>query len=147
MAKISKVNGKVLWHIRNGKARVINFKGILTREEIITKYSAAVEGEYYRGKRGPACYLVLGVHRGDVPYISLRDISRNTVENTDGKPSDIYARKLTIPENLSGFQKYVTIWEELSIEEMKFVDDVVSRANDHLNELIGIYLHPNEQER
>jgi hypothetical protein len=147
MAKISKVNGKVFWHIRNGKARVINFKGILTRDEIIAKYSAAVEAEYYRGTRGPVCYLVLGIRHNDVPYISLRDISRDIVKNTDGKPSDIYARKLTIPENLSGFQKYVTIWEELSIEEMKFVDDVVSRANDHLNELIGIYLHPDDPER
>jgi hypothetical protein len=136
MTTNTRINGKVLWHVHGGKARVINFKDIPTQEEIVEKYGTAISEEYFSGNRGPVCFIVSN-GPFSVPYITLAAISRETAEKIGSKSIPVYTSKY-------GFKRYVAIWEDLPIEGMKIVNDLVSKANDHLNGFIDIVQHSDD---
>jgi hypothetical protein len=128
MTTNTRINGKVLWHVHGEKARVINFKDILTRDEIMKKYGPIVSARYMTEEHGGPVCLFIPNDSDNKPYIRLIYSSLKVAKSIDGTLN-------VVSEAKYDFQK-ITIWDEIPIEGMKIVDDLVSQANDHLNEII-----------
>jgi hypothetical protein len=104
---------KIDYHIRSDLAKIINIKGIPTERELVQQYRMEDINEY--GRQDPNCFFFPTRNTNDRPFF--------TIEREENGFTDIHRFYL---------------WQEITLDQMKEIDRLVSKAYENYCRVFGI---------
>jgi hypothetical protein len=139
---MNKVHGEIIFHVKGDTATIINFKNIPMPGKIVETYGSQLYTEYVTS--GASCILEQRLVPSSRFPVNTLNVDVELKEKSDKKSSvfDAYGQPVAQEERFF----YLEIWEKVSLQKMKDIQEVMEKANDHLNELIEKY-QKKEKER
>jgi hypothetical protein len=138
---MEKLHGEVIFNVKGDKAKVINFKNIFDLGAMGRKYGNNFNDDFY--KSGRSCYL----YYDKIPYIIFirrtNDCEGVKFTFPDGNPT-VWGNRVW--EDVSRYHFTLKLWQEVTLEQMKEIEQFMADSNEYLDTLISRSVSNDERE-